>query len=67
MDTDSDVPRQLDFRGCAVALSVREKALLEEASKTLLPSVDVPNGVIVGHLAQEVINADTRSRRCIRY
>ena len=49
------VPRQLDFRGRAVALSVREKYLLDEAAKELYPEMDVPSGVVIERLVSEVI------------
>lgn len=60
IEQESDVPRQLDFRGCAVALSVRERMLLEEASEELFPTVDVPFGVVIGILASEAIDAHSQ-------
>jgi hypothetical protein len=65
MKPEADVPRRLDFRGCAVSLSVRERSLLHEASEELFPNVDVPLGVVVGELATRAI--DARSRRPIEY
>jgi hypothetical protein len=61
----SDVPRRLGFRGQAVALTVRERALLAEASEELFPNADVPVGVVIGVLAADAI--DARSRRPIEY
>jgi hypothetical protein len=65
MDQGDEVPRQLDFRGCAVALSVREQALLEAASEELYPDTDVPVGVVVGKLAADT--TDACSRRSVSY
>lgn len=65
MEEETNVPRQLDFRGRAVALSVREQNLLEEASEELFPTVDVPYGIVIGRMASEVIEA--RSQPPVRY
>lgn len=65
IEQERDVPRQLDFRGCAVAMSVRERMLLEEASEELFPTVDVPLGVVISKLASEAI--DARSQRPVEY
>lgn len=65
MKPETSVPRRLDFRGCAVALSVREQKLLEEASEELYPTIDVPYGIVIGRMASEVIEA--RSQPPVRY
>lgn len=65
MKSEKNIPRQLDFRGRAVALSVRERKLLEKASEELFPNVDVPLGVVAGKLATDAI--DARSQRPVRY
>lgn len=65
MEEETNVPRKLDFRGRAVALSVREQKLLEEASEELFPTVDVPYGIVIGKMASEVIEA--RSQPPVRY
>jgi hypothetical protein len=65
MESDEYMPRQLDFRGRAVALSVREWTLLEEAREELFTMGDVPIGVVVGKLAADA--TDARSRRPVQY
>jgi len=47
-----------DIRGRAVALSVREKHLLEDAADELFPRSDPPAGAVVARLVKETIDVD---------
>lgn len=51
-----------DIRGRAIALSVREKHLLEKAADELFPNSDPPAGAVIARLAKERVDlSDDRS------